>query len=90
MYLIQTLAVSRTRKMTPGVPLFIDYHNTSHSHRGPQYLRPRQLDTGETTEPFEMLAQGDLVRRSLLGGALAMQGSIVHLESSLRTSDWWG
>ncbi len=49
---------------------FMDYYHTKRSHRGLEYLTPRQVDTGEKAAPIETLAHGNLVRHESLGGAL--------------------
>jgi len=49
---------------------FMEYYHTKRSHRGLEYLTPRQAETGKKTERVQSLAGADLVLRESLGGTL--------------------
>ena len=49
---------------------FMEYYHTKRSHRGLEYLTPRQAETGKKTVPVQSLAGAELILRGSLGGAL--------------------
>jgi putative transposase len=49
---------------------FLNYYHTKRTHRGLDYLTPKQVENGETSVTVELIERSELVRKTAFGGVL--------------------